>query len=180
MRIIQDKRYLNVAYDIHAGIFYRVKAQSSKFPYPTGTQSSELIRRLYPNEQQAISIQLQDYAKPSLKKASIVAWEMLNGAVLPEDHVVYHKNLDSADYRGYNIAAIPKKEHSVLKDAAENIQSVLKLIPHKTEAYAYNVRYKHNGKTMYKLFWDIITAKRFMRLVLIKSTKTMSKYLITD
>ena len=93
---------------------------------------------------------------------------------------MYFKNTDRRDFRGYNLGVVTRKDAKRLRDAIANSGEVLKLIPHPTEAFSYRVRCKMDGFTRLVNFHDIIAAKRFMRIVLIKSAKLMNKYLITE
>lgn len=167
MKILYSQHYPNVAYDVQHGVFYRLKP---------ATQA--IVRALAPDEQGMLSVVDGLTKKHTFKKAVILAWEFIHSSKLPDGYVVYFKNLNTADYNGYNIAAIPRAQFALLRDAIDNISGVLKLVPHATEVYSYKVRYKHKGQVLHKQFHDVVDAQKFMRSVLIKSTKIMSRHLV--
>ena len=167
MKVLYNQHYPNIAYDVQHGVFYRLKLS---------TQA--LVRALSPDEQGMLSVLDGLTKKPTFKKAAILAWEFIHSSKLPEGYVVYFKNLNTSDYNGYNIAALPRAQYSMLRDAIDNIAGILKLVPHATEVYSYKVRYKHKGQVHHKQFHDVVDAQKFMRSVLIKSTKVMSKHLV--
>jgi hypothetical protein len=169
MKLLYNSHYPNLGYCIQDGVFYRLKL-------PT----QAVVRVLIPDEQGMLSVKDALTQKYTFKKASILAWEFISGAPVPASHVVYFKNLNTKDYKGYNIACIPRSAYSSLRDAIDNLQGTLKLIPHSTEVYTYKVRHKHKGKTVLQSFHDVVDAQKFMRKVLIKSTKIMSKYLVSE
>ena len=168
MKVLHNQNYPNIAYDVQHGIFYRLKQATQ-----------QIVRALAPDEQGMLSVVDGLTKKHTFKKAAILAWEFIHSSKLPDGHVVYFKNLNTSDYNGYNIAAIPRQQFALLRDAIDNITGVLKLVPHATEVYSYKVRYKHKGQVLHKQFHDVVDAQKFMRSVLIKSTKIMSKYLVS-
>ena len=161
-------KYPNTAYSVSTGVFYRVSER-------TGI----IQDTIEPDELDRIRVRTSS-GKYSNKVQHNLAWELANGRAIPDGHVVYFKNTDSQDIRGYNLGICTRKQFQQLRDAIENSGEVLKLIPHSTEAFSYKVRCKIDGFTKMVNFHDIIAAKRFMRIMQIKSSRVMSKYLITE
>ena len=166
--LITSKEYPNIAYSGHDGIFFRIRPSDLS-----------VIRQLEPNANGMLSVLIAGTGNITNRKASILAWELINSKKLPSDSTIYFKNLNKEDYTAYNLGILTKIEARSLRDALDNLEWALKIVPDSREVYSYKVRYKFQGCTVFKFFHDIVAAKRFKRLVIIKSTKLVSKYLIS-
>lgn len=173
--LIISTSYPNIGYDPREGLFWRIRSINGT---PTVTEIIEL------DIGNMVNVSMQDPAtgkrKNTNRKAAMLAWELVNKKKWPVDHVVMFKNLDCDDLTAYNIKCLPKDQYKKIKDAVDNINGVLMISPDPREAYKYKVRYKIKGLTSYKYFWDVTEAERFKRLVLIKSTRLLNKYLPSE
>lgn len=169
LQLLLSAAYPTIAYEGHDGVFFRIKPQDSS-----------VIRQIEPNSNGMLSVMSSETGKMTNRKASILAWEFLNSKKLPDDHVVYFKNLDQEDITAYNLGVTTKKEFKQLKDALDNLEWALKIVPDTKEVYSYKVRFKFQGCMIFKSFHDIVAAKKFKRIVVIKSTKLISKYLVSN
>lgn len=166
-RLLKDSRYPNVAYDAQEGLFWRLD------------KNGEVLRLLELDEQARVLCTSSLTNKTTNRKGSILAWEIINGAEVQKDSVVYFKNLDSSDLRGYNLGVVQRSVYSSIKDAVDNSSEFVRLIPHSTEVYSYRVRYKLKGLTTFVSFHDITAAKLFQRDLFVQSTVLLSKYLVS-
>jgi hypothetical protein len=167
-QLVFSSAYPSIAYDGHDGSFFRIKPSDSS-----------VIRKLEPSASGMLSVFASETGKMTNRKACILAWELLNSKKLPDDCTIYFKNLNQEDFTAYNLGVTTKIEFKQLKDALDNLEWALKIIPDAKEVYSYKVRFKFQGCLMLKSFHDIVAAKKFKRIVIIKSTKLVSKYLIS-
>jgi HNH endonuclease len=162
-------KYPNISYSVTSGRFWRVNIRNQS-----------IMHEVIPDPDNSMMRVTTPDKTSSSKAASSLGWELANGKDIPEGHVVYFKNMNSKDFRGYNLGVVTRKDARRLRDAVLNSGELLKLIPHPTEAFSYKVRCRVDGFVRVLNFHDIIAAKRFIRIVQIKSTKLMNKYLITE
>jgi len=142
--------------------------------------NNQIVRQVFPQEDGRLYVPKADNKNHTYKKTSVLAWEFLNNKELPKNFFVFHKNLDTSDFSAYNLIALPKDEYKKLMDAILNLDGILKLIPNEKNPYGCLLRYKLNGKTMYKAFEDIVTAKKAKRAMLINSTKYLHRYTLSE
>ena len=166
-RLLKDSRYPNVAYDAQEGLFWRLD------------KNGEVTRLVNLDEQHRVLCTSALTKKTTNRKGSILAWEIITGTSVPADSVVYFKNLNSQDLRGYNLSVVLRSEYSQIKDAVDNSSGFIRLIPHSTEVYSYRVRYKLKGLTTFTSFHDVTAAKMFQRDLFVESTVLLSKYLVS-
>jgi hypothetical protein len=137
-------------------------------------------RAIFPDEDGRLYIPKSNSSSRTYRKPVVLAWEFINNKNLPDDHVVYFKNLDEQDFSAYNLGILHKNEYKHLKDAIDNLNGTLKLIPNTKNPYGIILRYKQNGRVLYKNFDDVVTAKKAKRTMIIRATKFLSKYLVTE
>jgi hypothetical protein len=166
-RLLRDESYPNIAYDAQEGLFWRTD------------KNQKCTRVLDLDEMGCIVCKLKRTQKNTNRRASVLAWEIINAQTVPKDHVVYFKNLDTTDICGYNLGLVSKVEYAHIKDAIDNTVGFVKLIPHATEVYSYKVRYKQGGFTTHQSFHDITAAKNFQRMLFINGTVLLSKYMVS-
>ena len=159
--------YPTTALDIRKGLFYRLDASGSP------------VRRLLSDDDGFIVVYLAD-AKKTKRRPLRLAWEIINDKVLPQDHEVYAKNLNSSDYSGFNLQLIHKNEFKQLKDAIKNLEGALKLKPTENKPHGVTLMYILDGKKQKVYFEDIVTAKKEKNKILVYCTKLVSKYTITE
>jgi len=168
MNLVYNSSYPNVAYEVNTGSFYRIKPDGS------------LIRELQVNETGMLNVLLESTGKSTNRKAALLAHEFLTNETVPEDYVVYHKDMNTDNLKASNLGVIHKDDNRNLKDALANLDGVLKLFPDGKEIYCYKVRYRNEGKTKWIRFNDVVSAKRFKRNLMIFSTKLIARYTITE
>lgn len=168
LKLLFNLAYPNIGYDLQMGVFWRIDTS-------TGAPTRELTL----DDSSRIVCKLRATGKNTNRKASILAWEIIHGKDLPDGYVVYFKDLNESNLRGYNLGAVTKAEYAQIKDAVDNLSGYAKLIPHATEVYSYKVRFKQGGFTVHQSFHDITAAKHFHRLLVINSTVLLNKYLVS-
>lgn len=168
--LLYCSNYKGLAYDYGNGYFYRLKQFG---------QSKVVDRRLIPSEDGNVSYFCFFDKKPVKKKALIIVWEMLQNS-LDDDCVLYHKDLDTKNYKASNVGCINRKDYRQFKDALHNVQGGIKLKAADTDAFSHIVSYKKNGTNRKKKCLDIVTALRFKRRLLLISLKILGKYLNTQ
>lgn len=110
-------------------------------------------------------------------KANKAAFILFTNSMPDKDIVLYPKNLDDFDYSLKNLGSIPKENYRELKQALHNLNHALSINPHPRDRWHYVVKYKDEVNKV-KVFQDVVSAKRFYRSLLLKYTKTVSKYCI--
>jgi len=167
-RLLYSSTFPNIAYDLLNGTFWRIDRKTKA-----------TTRELPLDDSMRVPCWSALTGKNTNRKGAILAWEMLNGKELPPEHVVYFKNLNEEDLRGYNLGAVTKLEYTKIRDALQNLKGYAKLIPHATEVYSYKVRFKQGGFSTHQSFHDITAAKNFHRMLVINSTVLLNRYLVS-
>lgn len=91
-----------------------------------------------------------------------------------------HKNLDENDNSLKNLAVVPRDKFLEIKEAILNLESLLKIIPHKYDQYMYVVQYKQGKKFDKILCNDIIAAQEEERKLRLMFIKLITKYCNTS
>ena len=164
--------YPQVAYEPRSGLFCRINKDSSLGD----------ILELRDNNMLGVTYvdPISGKRKSTNRKAAMLAWEFINQKPWPKDHCLLFKDLCPDNLSAFNITLIPKDQYQQIKDAVDNLNGTLRIQPDQREAYKYKVRYKIKGLTSYKYFWDITEANRFKKLVLIKSTRVLNRFLPSE
>ena len=113
-------------------------------------------------------------------KASLAAWELGYGSLVPFDKVVLHKNLNFMDYRLRNLSLVSREVYLEVKEARKNLEGFLKMQPHKEVAFSYVVQWKEKGKVKQQVMHDVVTAKKLLLKLQLKFSKVLSKYCVFD
>ena len=164
-----SQRYPGLAYDYIEGKFYKI---ASLEPFSI---ERELLADLNAN----LSYKCNISGALVKKNAKILAYEVLHDCFVV-GKTVYFKDLNTSNFKGSNLGCIRKEEYLRLKDALRNLNGFLKIVPHKTDAYVYVVKYRNNSKVCSIICHDIIQAHKIKRRIQIKSSKILSKYLTSD
>lgn len=164
--MVQNDKYPSLFYDPTEGKFFRESADASK-----------KILRLLPDVFGTITYRCYIQNKVIRKKGITLAYELLHGSV-PVDHVVYAKDMNVENLRGYNIGCVKKTTFLSIKDALRNTNGAIRLIPHKTDAYVYTLKYRENGKVKTITVHDIVEGLKLKRKILLRSLKIIGKYIV--
>jgi len=164
--LIVFENYPTTAYDPQNGLFYRVGADN------------QIIRQLLTDEDGFVLVYLKNNTKTKRRPLKL-AWEIVNLKLLPNDFLVYPKNMDDTDYSAFNLCAISKTEHKKLKDSIQNLEGALKLKPDPNKPHGVILMYFNNGRRVKQYFDDIVTAKQAKQKIAVECTKFVSKYSIT-
>lgn len=154
-----------LAYMPEDGAFYILK---DSVPY----------RRIFPNEDGYLV-----FFKNSVRfklRASKIAAELGWGTTLTKDKIVLHLNLDQTDYRLKNLRIVPRKFRKEIKEAQRNLNGILRIEPHKTDAYSYVLCWKEGSKERKVVVQDIILAKKMLAKLQLKFSKILSKHCMFD
>lgn len=165
--LLYSKNYPAIAYEAADGYICRTNHDGS------------FLRKLIPNENLMISIFVAELGKFTNRKQANIAWEILNKKSIPEGFVVYFKDMQPDNIKAHNLGLITKKDNVKIRDALQNLQSVLKITTDSKKAGCYKVRYKLHGRTLFAKFEDDIAAKQFKRKIQLESTKVLSQYFVT-
>lgn len=168
--------YPEVGYEIQQGKFYRILIKN-----PEEWWNYKISRELVPDEKGYLHFSRNKVDKkhiPMVKKACILAWEIITKSRLDNDESVYHKNADEGDYRGYNLALIPRNEIVAFREAIYNLEQ-LKITKHKEDVHKYIIKFKSMGDKT-RTFNDYVSAQSFKRLKQIAAAKHLSKFYVTD
>lgn len=160
-------KYPGCTYDPASGDFYRISMNNS------------YDRKLIPDELGNISYFCYFKKKPVKKKASTLAWEILNTKEVPDLHVVYFKDLDSNNLKAHNLGLIKKEDYRLLQDSLENLDGGIRLQSHPTDAYVYYVKFRANGRVQQTLCHDIAKALKLKRAILVKSSRAVSRFVVS-
>jgi len=167
-RLLYSSTFPNIAYDLLNGLFWRIDSKTKA-----------TTRELPLDDSSRVICRSSITGKNTSRKGAILAWEMINGKELPVDHVVYFKDMNEGNLRGYNLGCCTKVEWSLIKDATANLSGYAKLVPHRTEVYSYKVRYKQGGFSTHQSFHDITAAKAFLRMLVCTGTVLLNKYIVS-
>lgn len=152
--------YPSTYYDYQLGKFYK-----------NSTEVSEIV----PDDTGMLSFYCKVKRKVVRKKALFLAYESLHGPI-PEDHLVFQKDLDETNYKGSNLMCLHKDEVRDIKDALYNVQGGIKLVPHPNNAYAYVLIYKEKGRKQQISTQEITKALRLKRKIIHKCQKYLNSY----
>lgn len=164
-----SKRYPGLAYDYINGKFYKI---STLDPFC-------IERELIVGPDANLSYKCNISGRLVKKNAKILAFEVLHDCFVI-GKIVYFKDLNTDNYKGSNLGCVRKEEYFKIKDALRNLNGLLKITPHPTDAYVYVVKYRQNGKTHSKICHDIIQAQRLRRRIMLRSSKILGKYLTSE
>lgn len=158
--------YPTTAYDPQSGLFYRVGADN------------KITRQLLPDDDGFVLVYLKDNTKTKRRPPKL-AWEIVHLEQLPNDYVVYSKNMNPDDVSAFNLGVLHKDEYKTLKDGIKNLEGALKLKPDPDKPHGVILMYYSNGRRIKQYFDDIMTAKKEKNRILIECTKFVSKHSIT-
>lgn len=165
-KIISDQ-YPGLMYVFSTGQFYRL------------SDNPENTRRIFPDENGLLNYYCFKEKKSIKKKAITLAWELLNCKSLPNNSINYFKDLNPENYKGSNIGLISKVNYKKLKDALYNLEHGVKLIPHKSDMFVYILKFKSEGKLVQTTFHDISLALKMKRKVILRSSKIITKWVVS-
>jgi uncharacterized protein YegP (UPF0339 family) len=109
-------------------------------------------------------------------KAINLVWFLNNLELNKSTHCLYFKDTDPENLSINNISILSKQEYRNLKEALQNIQSVLKVQKHTKDMYTYWLYYKQNGTVKKKLYHDFSVAEKNRRKKYLENLKIVFKY----
>ena len=160
--------YPGIAYDYANGYFYRLKS------------NHELDKRIIPDYIWYITYLCAISGKRIKKKAEILAYEIMSERLLTKNKKLYFKDLNPENLKYWNIGCVSNKQYDTIKDAIYNIRSGIKITPHPVDAFSYYIQYKTKGRMKSKICYDIVSALKIKRIILITSNKVLSRYIISN
>lgn len=163
-----SNKYPGIAYDYINGYFYRLKS------------SNEMDKRIIPDYLGYIIYLCALTNKRIKKKAEILAYEIMLDISLPKNSKLYFKDLNSENFKFWNIGCVSAKQYNTIRDAVYNIQGGIKIIPHAKDAFAHYIFYKTKGRIKMKICHDIVSALKIKRMILITSNKVLSRYITSN
>lgn len=156
----------NYTYDIKTG-FVQVNRSGRKLQVTEDTSS--------------VSIYLPESKKIKKINLSKLCWCIFHGKTeLPEGVKILHKNLNLDDNRINNLVLVKKEDFHTVKNAVENLVSILKLSQHPYDQYSYIIRYRDNGVLKTEVILDVVPAKKRFAELQLKFAKIAGKYCTLD
>ena len=135
-------------------------------------------RQLIPDEDGYLKF-YQNGKKYKLK-ANRVAMLLVTGKDILPNEVVFHKNLNSSDYRLQNLTIIDRSTHIRIKEAHRNLAGNLRIQSHTTDAHSYVLCWSEGGSEKKKVVQDIIVARRLFVKLQLKYAKILNAYCVFD
>lgn len=165
---VQHPRIPTLYYNPKQGDFKRKRANGS-------------ILRINPDEHGRIVYTCPDTGERVCTKAIRLAWEAFNSRELQEDeYLIFRDSItESTDLSIGNITKLNKDDYSELSIAMQNLTGSLRLVKHEKDAYCYYVHWRDTSSRK-KLFHDIVSAKKFIRRLLLLNTKVLGKYIRSE
>lgn len=91
-----------------------------------------------------------------------------------------HRNLDKEDNSLKNLVVVPRDKYLELQEAILNLNSLLKITPHKYDQYMFTVQYRKANKQERINCNDIISAQEQERKLRLMFIKLVTKYCNTN
>ena len=159
-----------LGYDYKFGVFWRLKES------PTGLVPSHL---LFPNAEGLLQYFCVADKKNKKHVPLRAAYEIFNETRLTVQQVVYPKDLDDGNWKADNLGMITREEYAKLRDALYNITNDVSVHPHPKHTYTYIVGWKEKGRIRTKTVHDVTKVQQIRRIIRMKSSKTLSKYVVS-
>jgi hypothetical protein len=173
-----------IVYHYKLGVFYRLMLQEN---------NNQQVLRTLPDGRKLVKGRLANITaegfiiyvcvcsgKTIKLKAIRVAYEMFYNCKRPNGMVIYPKDLQNSNFKIANIGTVNAAVWQNIKDAVYNIRDGIKIKPHPTNAYTFVVKYRQYGRVMQKTVHDITQALQFKRNLIIKCSKIVTKYTVSN
>ena len=141
-------------------------------------KNNQRVRKLIPDEENTVSVTINK-SKIKMKYDKLV-WCSYYKEVPPDDHVVFHKDLDEKNNKINNLCLLPKKINAKIMEAMKNLSGALRLIPHPTDAFSYVLEYRQDSRVKKEVIQDITVAKRKLLKMQLRYIKFISAYVLTS
>lgn len=134
-------------------------------------------KRLIPDEDNNIVFTL-DSIKYKIKYTKLI-WYIVYNTEVDNTHIIWHKDLDTSNYKLNNLCLITKEEYKKIQEALQNLSGILKIKPHKSDAFTYVLEYKEQGRIRKENIEDVSLAAKKLKKLKFKYTKLVSRYVLT-
>jgi hypothetical protein len=182
---VVSELHTGIAYDYKLGVFYRLVLQENNIDPVLYTDDEGKTytrgRLVIPTIDGFLVYTDIVSGKKNIKlKAIRVAYEMFYNCKRPKGMIVYHKDMVEGNYRVENIGTIPVELWQDVKDALYNVQDGIKIKPHPSVAYSFVLSFRQNGRIVRRVKHDITQVLQYKRKILLKCSKLVSKYTVTN
>lgn len=140
--------------------------------------SRNSLRIITPTEQGLLilSINKKRYTLHAARTAIL----LMQKRTLEPSEIVLYRNMNRQDYRYINLMVVKRTLYHSIMNAYRNLQSGLKITPHKQDMFAYVVQWQHNGIRNRKVLSDLVLARRLYLKLQLKYAKLLNKYCVFD
>jgi hypothetical protein len=113
-------------------------------------------------------------------KMEKLCYSLAFGVELDKSDKIIHRNLNDSDFTTINLMQVTPEQYKEIKEAWKNIQGGIRLVIHPTDVYSYKLYWFESGTERSKVVQDVVVAKRMERRLIIKYSKILTKYCISD
>lgn len=167
---VSSKFHPGLAYNYKYGVFYRLKKTEDKLV---------VGHILFPNAEGMLQYFCVVTEKNKKVKPLKAAYEIFNERKITRDERVYPKDLDDSNWKADNLGILHKDVIKKLSDALYNVRHGVIVENNHDKPYTYLVKWRENGKIKSKTVYDITAVYRLKRIIMWKSCKMVSKYIVS-
>ena len=109
-------------------------------------------------------------------KMAKLCYSLLFNVNLEKEHKVIHKNLDETDFSAVNLIMVSQEQFKEIKEAWKNLQGGIRLTVHPKDMYSYKLHWYEGGIERTQVIHDIVVAKKLEKKLLLRFSKTLTKY----
>lgn len=113
-------------------------------------------------------------------KPGKLAYTLAFGKDLVKTDRVVHRNLNENDLSAVNLMLVTSEQALEIKEAWKNLQGGIRMQVHPKDIYSYKLFWYENGSMKTKVVQDIVVAKKLERKLLLKYSKILTKYCISE
>ena len=147
----------------------------------TGDISSRDTGRVFsPDADGSITIYDPRNRKRTKFRADRLCWVLGNGKKLRKNQKILHKNLKIKDNRLQNLVLVSSLVYNKISEAAKNLGGGLKITPHLTDKYIFNLTYFENKVHVKERMHDFIAAQQRLIVLQLKYAKILTRFCVFD
>lgn len=138
--------------------------------------SRESQRPFPPDADGSITVYDPEGRKRTKFRADRLCWTLGNGKKLRKNQKILHKNLKTKDNRLQNLVLVSSLVYNKIQEAAKNLGGGLKITPHLTDKYIFNLTYFENKIHKKERMHDFIAAQQRLIVLQLKYAKVLTQH----
>ena len=140
----------------------------------------DTIRKVSPDPDGFVTIWDNLSKKKTKFKADRLAWTLGNNKKLRKNQKVLHLNLNLKDNRLTNLKLVPSAVFNKIQEAAKNLSGALRIQPHPTDRYDFNLFYFNDRVLKKETYSDIMITQRRLIELQLRFAKVLTRFCIFD